>query len=65
MTPTATLPDKQLVYSVAQLARAIDRSPQFVRNAIKANRLGAKREGTAFFIFPDEALRWLKAMEDA
>ena len=60
-----TLPDKQLVYSVAQLARAIDRSPQFVRNAIKANRLGAKREGTAFFIFPDEAVRWLKAMDDA
>lgn len=60
-----TLPDKQLVYSVAQLAAAIDKSPQFVRNAIKANKLGAKRDGAAFFIFPDEAVRWLKAMDDA
>lgn len=65
MSQTTLLPEKQIVYSVAQLAQAIDRSPQFVRNAIKANKLGAKRQGTAFFIFPDEAIRWLKAMDDA
>lgn len=59
------LPEGQLVYSVATLANAIDRSPQFVRNAIGDNKLSAKRNGRAIFIFPEEAVRWLSSMDDA
>jgi hypothetical protein len=54
-----------LVYSVASLARAIEKSPQFVRNAINDGSLSAKRNGKAIFIFPEEAVRWIKDMADA
>jgi hypothetical protein len=54
-----------LVYSVSSLAAKINKSPQFVRNAINSGRLAAKKEGRAIFIKPIEARRWIDEMQDA
>lgn len=62
---TIPLPPGNLAYSVTQLANAIGRSTQFVRNAINNGSLSAKRHGKVIFIFPEEAVRWIKAMDDA
>lgn len=58
-TDTSALEVRRHAYSVQEVAAAIGKSPQFVRNLITDSRLAAKYDGRAQFILPTELDRYL------
>ena len=66
MSNTATIPmvPEQDAYSVAQVAKRIGRSAQFVRNLINDGKLNAVRDDRAIFIFPSEVQTYLRNLEN-